>query len=323
MLAAGPALLQLQQQGKFSPDSALGQYFPFLKNTDKAGLKLREVLAHQAGLQAWQPFWKDLRRKNGELRHRFFHADSSARFPLPAAAGLWARHDLPARIYAAIGASPLNAKPGYVYSDLSFYLYPELVRARTGLAFEDYLTKNVYRPLGATTLGFRPQNRFAKARIVPTEYDSAFRRQLLHGTVHDEGAALLGGLSGHAGLFGSANDVAKLAQTYAWGGRYGGQQLFDKTVLDEWTRAQFAGNRRGLGFDKQAAPPVGNTARSASAGGFGHSGFTGTFFWVDPETELVYVFLSNRVHPSRRNSKLGDLNVRTEILQVVLESVRE
>ena len=164
-------------------------------------------------------------KKNGALRRRYFRADSSARFPLLVARGLWASRKVPARINQQIGASPLNDKPGYVYSDLSFMLYPQLVQARTGLAFEDYLQQQVYRPLGATTLGFRPARRFPLARLVPTEVDSAFRRQLLHGTVHDEGAALLGGFSGHAGLFGDANDVAKLVQTYSWGGRYGGQQL--------------------------------------------------------------------------------------------------
>ena len=322
VLAATPALLQLQAQGKFSPDSTLGQYFPFLRKTDKANLKLRDVLTHQAGLQAFIPFWKELTRKNGQLRHRYFHQDSSRRFPLPVAASLWARKDLPARVYAEIGASPLNAKPSYVYSDLSFYLYPELVKARTGLPFEKYLLENVYRPLGASTLTFRPTSRFWRTRLVPTEYDSAFRRQLLHGTVDDEGAALLGGISGHAGLFGTANDVAKLAQTYAWGGRYGGQQIFDPKILAQWTSQQFAGNRRGLGFDRPATPPAGNTARSASARSFGHSGFTGTYFWVDPETELVYVFLSNRVHPSRHNTRLSDLNVRTEIQQVIINSLR-
>ncbi|RYY13539.1 MAG: hypothetical protein EOO36_15670 [Cytophagaceae bacterium] len=162
------------------------------------------------------------------------------------------------------------------------------------------------------------------SRIVPTEYDSLFRRQLLHGYVDDEDAALLGGISGHAGLFGSANDVAQLAQAYAWGGRYGGQQLFDKNSLADYTRQQFAGtgNRRGLAFDRPSSLPSGNTAPGASAGSFGHSGFTGTYFWVDPEKELVVVVLTNRVNPSRRNNKLSELNVRTQIQQVAIEAIR-
>ncbi|MET4075524.1 glycoside hydrolase family 3 N-terminal domain-containing protein [Hymenobacter sp. UYCo722] len=323
LLAATPALMRLQGERKFSPDSTLGNYFPFLRGTNKANLKMRDVLAHQAGLKAWIPFWQELRRKNGTMRRRYFRADSSARFPLPAAAGLWARKDLPARIYKEIGESPLNAKPGYVYSDLSFILYPELVRARTGQPLDAYLQKEVYRPLGATTLGFRPTNRFPLKRIVPTEVDTAFRQQLLHGTVHDEGAALLGGLSGHAGLFGDANDVAKLAQTYAWGGRYGGQQLFDKAVLAEWTRCQFCpDNRRALAFDRPAANPTVNSAKNASQSSYGHTGFTGTYFWVEPAKDLVVVLLTNRVHPTRRNNKLTELSVRSALLQVAIEAAR-
>ncbi|MDO7877179.1 glycoside hydrolase family 3 N-terminal domain-containing protein [Hymenobacter sp. ASUV-10] len=323
VLAATPALMQLQAAGKFSPDSTLGQYFPTLRKTNKASLKLRDVLAHQAGLKAFIPFWQDLTNKKGELRHRYVHTDSSARFPLPVAAGLWGSRRLPEIIVAKIGESALNEKPGYVYSDLSFYLYPQLVKARTGLTFEEYVQRNIYRPLGASTLGFRPKNLFAPGRIVPTEYDSTFRRQLLNGTVDDEGAALLGGISGHAGLFGTANDVAKLAQTYAWNGRYGGRQLFAENVLAEYTRCQFCPqNRRGLGFDRQATPPVGNTAKGASGRSFGHAGFTGTYFWVDPATELVVVVLTNRVHPSRHNNKLSQLNLRTDIQQVAVESIK-
>ena len=324
LMAATPALLKLQADHKFSPDSTLGNYFAFLRGTNKANLKMRDVLTHQARLQAWIPFWKELTKKNGDLRRRYFRADSSARFPLPAAAGLWASKDLPVRIYKAIGASPLNEKSGYVYSDLSFILYPELVKARTGLPFDAFLQREVYGPLGATTLGFRPTNRFPLARIVPTEVDSAFRRQLLHGTVHDEGAALLGGLSGHAGLFGDANDVAKLAQTYAWGGRYGGQQLFDKTILADWTSCQFCpDNRRALAFDRPAANPSLNSAKSASPGSYGHTGFTGTYFWVEPKEDLVVVLLTNRVHPTRRNNKLTEMSVRSSLLQLAIEAVRK
>ncbi|MCC3154258.1 glycoside hydrolase family 3 N-terminal domain-containing protein [Hymenobacter sp. BT770] len=324
LMASTPALLKLQEQNKFSPDSTMGQYFPFLRGTNKANLRMRDVLTHQARLKAWIPFWKELTRKNGELRRRFFRSDSSARFPLPAAQGLWARKKLPARIYKEIGESPLNEKPGYVYSDLSFILYPELVKARTGQTFDAFLQREVYGPLGATTLGFRPTNRFPLRRIVPTEVDSAFRRQLLHGTVHDEGAALLGGLSGHAGLFGSANDLAKLAQTYAWGGRYGGQQIFKQEILADWTRCQFCpDNRRALAFDRPATNPTVNSAKNASQSSYGHTGYTGTYFWVEPKEDLVVILLTNRVHPSRNNNKLTELGVRSALLQIAIEAVHK
>ncbi|WP_426061939.1 glycoside hydrolase family 3 N-terminal domain-containing protein [Hymenobacter sp. B1770] len=324
LMASTPALLKLQEQGKFSPDSSMGQYFPFLRGTNKADLRMRDVLTHQARLKAWIPFWKELTKKNGQLRRRYFRADSSARFPLQVADELWARKTLPARLYKEIGESPLNEKPGYVYSDLSFILYPELVKARTGQTFDAFLQQQVYRPLGASTMGFRPTNRFTLRRIVPTEVDSAFRRQLLHGTVHDEGAALLGGLSGHAGLFGSATDVAKLAQTYAWGGRYGNQQVFNKEIMADWTRCQFCpDNRRALAFDRPAANPTVNSAKSVSQSSYGHTGYTGTYFWVDPKEELVVVLLTNRVHPSRNNNKLTEMSVRSSLLQLALEAVRK
>jgi beta-N-acetylhexosaminidase len=322
VLAATPALLKLQEQGKFSPDSTLEQFFPFLRKTDKAGLKMRDVLTHQAGLPAWIPFWKALAKDDGTLRRRWFRADSSKQFPLPVARGLWGRKDLPAYIYEQIGAAPLTPTQGYVYSDLSFYLYPDLVRRRTGQPFEEFLAKKVYRPLGSG-LHFQPLHHVAESRIAPTEYDSLFRRQLLRGYVDDEGAAMLGGVSGHAGLFGSANDVAQLAQAYAWGGRYGGQQVFKTDILAEYKRCQFCPtNRRGLAFDRPSSPATGNTAPGASASSFGHSGFTGTYFWVDPEKELVVVVLTNRLNPSRRNNKLSQLNVRTQIQQVAIEAIQ-
>ncbi len=320
VLAATPALLRLQAQGKFSPDSTLGQLFPFLRKTNKAGLPMRAVLAHQAGLPAGLPFWKAFAKPDSSLRRAWFRADSSARFPLPVARGLWGSRRLPGCLYRQIGAAPLLAQPGYVDSDLSFYLYPELVLRRTGQSFARFLEQEVYRPLGSG-LRFRPLHTASAGRIAPTEYDSLLRRQLLRGYVDDEGAALLGGVSGHAGLFGSSNDVAQLAQTYAWGGRYGGQQLFDKNILADWVRPQLPGNPRGLALDR-ARPGAENTAPGASAGSFGHSGFTGTYFWVDPEKELVVVVLTNRVNPSWRNQKLSELRVRTQIQQAALEALR-
>ncbi|SHJ73663.1 beta-glucosidase [Hymenobacter daecheongensis DSM 21074] len=343
--AALPALMKLQDEGKFNPDMTLGQLFPEFKGTNKQDLKLRDVLAHQARLKAWIPFWRDYTKPKGffnwviskspaakdvplnrptELSRRFFRPDSSARFPFRAATRLWARKDFPQRITKAIAESPLNEKPGYVYSDLSFIMYPQFVKRASGKSLDRFVTDEFYRPLGATTLSFNPTRRFPLSRIAPTEYDSLFRRSLLHGTVDDEGAALLGGLSGHAGLFGNANDLAKLVQLYAWNGSYGGQQLLKAETLQEYTRCQFCpDNRRALGFDRPALNPAVNSAKSASPQSYGHTGFTGTYFWVDPKEDLICIVLTNRVNPSRRNNKISELNVRTGVLQVALESVRK
>ncbi|WP_245575751.1 glycoside hydrolase family 3 N-terminal domain-containing protein [Hymenobacter norwichensis] len=339
-----PALMKLQDEGKFNPDMTMGQLFPEFKGTNKQDLKLRDVLTHQARLQSWIPFWKDYTKPRGlfnsifgkspaakdvsstkpaELNRRYFRPDSSARFPLPAGPNLWARQDFPERITKAIGESPLNEKPGYVYSDLSFIMYPQFIKSVSGKPINQFITDEIYRPLGATTLGFNPTRRFPLARITPTEYDSLFRHGQLHGTVHDEGAALLGGLSGHAGLFGNANDLAKLVQLYAWNGKYGGQQLIKPETMAEYTRCQFCpDNRRALGFDRPAANPTVNSAKSVSQQSYGHTGFTGTYFWVDPKEELTCIVLTNRVNPTRRNNKISERSVRSGVLQVALESVR-
>jgi len=322
--AALPALMLLQDRGLFGPDYTMGALFDFLQGTNKQDLRLRDVLTHQARLRAFIPFWQDYVQPGGRRRPEFLRPDSSEAFPLPVAAGVWASRALPGQLYQGIGASALNAKPGYVYSDLSFMLYPYYVQKATGQPLDQFLARELYGPLGAATLGFNPTRRFPVRRIAPTEYDSAFRHQLVRGTVHDEGAALLGGVSGHAGLFGSANDLAKLVQLYLWQGRYGGQQLIKAETIAEYTRCQFCpDNRRALGFDKpDPQNPALNAARSASPRSYGHTGFTGTYFWVEPDLDLFVILLTNRVNPTRNNGKLGELGVRSALLQLAIESAQ-
>jgi len=320
--AALPALMRLQDQGLFGPDYTMGALFDFLKDTDKQDLRLRDVLTHQARLKAFIPFWQGYVQKGGGLQPQFFQPDSSSAFPLPVAQNLWGSRELPGRIYQGVAASPLNSKPGYVYSDFSFMLYPYYVQRATSQPFDQFLAQEIYGPLGATTLGFNPERRFPRQRIAPTEYDSVFRHALVHGTVHDENAAMLGGVSGHAGLFGNANDLAKLVQMYLWQGRYGGQQLIKAETVAEYTSCQFCPtNRRGLGFDKpDPTNPALNAAHSASPRSYGHTGFTGTYFWVEPDNDLFVILLTNRVNPTRRNGKLGELGVRSALLQLAIES---
>ena len=322
--AALPALMLLQDHGLLGPDYTLGALFDFLQGTNKQDLRLRDVLAHQARLRASISFWPQYMNADGRPKAEFLQPDSSAAFPLPVARGLWASRAVPGQLYAGIGASALNAKPGYVYSDLSFMLYPYYVQRATGQPFDQFITEQLYRPLGAGTLGFNPLHRFPISRIAPTEYDSAFRHQLVRGTVHDEGAALLGGVSGHAGLFGSANDLAKLVQLYLWQGRYGGQQLIQPETIAGYTACPFCpGNRRALGFDKpDPQNPALNAARGASPRSYGHTGFTGTYFWVEPDLDLFVILFTNRVNPTRRNGKLGELGVRSALLQLAIESAQ-
>ncbi|KAA5539271.1 glycoside hydrolase family 3 N-terminal domain-containing protein [Adhaeribacter rhizoryzae] len=320
------ALMKLQDEGKFDFNKTVGDYLPEFRGSSKENLVFKEILAHQARLQAWIPFWQVTKKKNGKFKWYTFKADSSARFPTKVAQNLYMHRNYHNKIYKQIKESPLNEKAGYVYSDLSFYLYPVIVERLTGKKFEEYLKENFYKPLGAQTLTFTPEKYFPHSRIVPTEYDSLFRKQLLHGTVHDEGAAMLGGVSGHAGLFGNANDLAKLMQMYLQKGEVAGRRYISEATLNTYTSCQFCPtNRRALGFDRINSPYVenGNAAKGASPESFGHSGFTGTFTWVDPKYDLVYVFLSNRVHPTRNNNKLSQLNTRTAVQQVIYDAIEE
>lgn len=327
--AALPALMKLHSEGKFNLDDPISKYSDIFDRKDKRNITFREVLAHQGGLQAWIPYWKNTVKKNGKFKWSTFKSDSSKRFPYKVAENLYLNRNYHKKIYKAIRKSPVDSKQGYVYSDLSFYLYPHLVEALAGQDFLSYLNENFYEPLETGTLTYNPYLKFSPERIVPTEYDSLFRKNQIHGRVHDEGAAMLDGVSGHAGLFGNAVDLAKLMQMYLQNGEYGGRQYIDSTTIAEFTRCQYCNSqtksRRALGFDRPNDPYVenGNTAPDASLSSYGHTGFTGTLAWVDPQYNLVYIFLSNRVYPTRENKKLYELNTRTRIQQVIYDALLE
>jgi beta-N-acetylhexosaminidase len=235
---------------------------------------------------------------------------------------LWMNSSYKNQIFAEIIKSPINPSQGYIYSDLHYYFYPKMIEQITKIDFETYLDKT-YKSIGANTLGFNPYKSTELQKIVPTEYDSLFRHTLIHGFVHDEGAVMMGGVSGHAGLFGNANDLSKLMYMYLNKGSYGGTSYIKPSVLTKCTAYQFPdeNNRRGLFFDKLDLKTKSNGPSLASANSFGHSGFTGTFVWLDPDNELLYVFLSNRVYPTRDNKKISELNIRTEVGNAIYRSM--
>jgi len=201
-----------------------------------------------------------------------------------------------------------------------------VVEEITGVPFDSFLKEKIFHPLGAQNLVFNPYKNYPPSKVVETEYDSLFRKQLLHSTVHDEGAAMMGGISGHAGLFGNANDMAKLMHLYMYDGTYGDQHLIKQGVVHQYAKCVNceSGNYRAMGFDRPNRPgdPNGNAAPSAPASSFGHTGFTGTYAWIDPVNDLVYVFLSNRVNPTRENRKLYQLNTRTNVMEVVYQALK-
>ena len=230
-------------------------------------------------------------------------------------------------MFRAILKAPVSEEKKYKYSGLAFYLFPEMIENISGEKYESYLNENFYKPLEAKTLTFNPLNKFPIHQIIPTELDTFFRMQQIHGTVHDEGAAMMGGVSSNAGLFGSAEDLAKLMQMYLNGGEYNGIRFIDSFSIREFTRYQFPenNNRRGLGFDKpllEYDEQKSSVARDASPQSYGHSGYTGTMVWVDPKEDLIFIFLSNRVYPTRNNRKLYEMNIRPKIHQVIYDAIK-
>jgi CubicO group peptidase (beta-lactamase class C family) len=342
--SALPALMKLYGEGKFQLNAPLEKYMPEFKGSDKGGLTFRSMLAHNARLRPWIPYWKGTLRghsrypwqkrwdneriNDGRFRWFTFKKDSSKRFPIYVTDDLWLHRKYKKRIYKAIKKSPLNEEQGYVYSGLLFYLLPEIVADLSTTAYTEYLDQNFYHRLGAFSLGYRPLEEYSREQIVPTEQDTFFRMQQLHGYVHDEGAAMMGGISANAGLFANAGDLAKLMHLYMNNGRAAGEQLIDSASVAEFTRCQYCeeGNRRGLGFDKpmiEYDSTRSYVAASASPSSFGHSGYTGTFTWADPESGLLLVFLSNRVYPTRENRKLYELNIRPRLHEVLYQAILE
>ncbi len=341
-ISAGlPGLMRLYGEGKFDLDAPLKKYFPYFKGSNKANLTFRRMLSHNARLRAsipnwagtlkgsakypWKKGWPKNPVTNGRFKPRTFAPDSSAKYPVRIADHLWQHAGYKKQIYKSLKKSPLVEKPGYLYSDLSLLLVPQVVSGITGQPFDQYLDQTFYRRLGAHTLGFNPANRFPVSGIVPTELDTFFRHQLVQGWVHDENAAMMGGVSGHAGLFGNANDLAKLMQMYLNEGAYGGEQLISASAFREFNQCHFCseGNHRGIGFDKPLPafdPARSYSAQDASLSSFGHSGFTGTFTWADPESGILIVFLSNRVYPYRSRRELYTLNIRQRLHQTVYDA---
>ncbi len=322
------ALMYLYDKGLFDIDGLWQDYFPSFKNSNKANLDFRSVLAHQARLIPYIAFWTTTKRKNGKFKWRTFKSKASKHFPIKITDRLFLHRNYKKRIYKGIKKSKLRADTAYKYSGLSFLLYPDLIQEKTGLPFDTFLYNNFYKPIGAERLVFTPTKYYPLSEIVPTEIDTFFRHQLVHGTVHDENAAMLNGISSNAGLFGNAHDLGKLLQLFLHKGTYAGRQYLKASTVEEFTRCQFCeeGNRRGLGFDKpliEYDAKAAYIAKSASPESFGHSGFTGTLYWVDPEADLIIVFLSNRVYPTRASRKLYSLNIRPSLHEAVYEAIRK
>jgi CubicO group peptidase (beta-lactamase class C family) len=354
--ASVPSVMRLYDEDALHLDSTLSHYLPYLDTTNKSDMVLKDILTHQARLQAWIPFYyKTLEPlypdqelldsdfseaypyklgshsymvKNIQYRDGVYSKTPKDSFSLQVAEDFYMNEHFRDSIIRWIDESELLEDKEYVYSDLGYYYFYRIVEKVTGMQLEDYVRQRFYRPLGAYTTGYRPLERFDVKQVVPTENDMVFRRQLLRGHVHDPGAAMMGGVCGHAGLFSNANDLAKIMQMYLNKGYYGGKRYFRDSTLELFTHSPFReenDNRRGIGFDKPVLEKDEESpaAKCVSASSFGHSGFTGTYTWVDPQNQVLYVFMSNRVHPDMDNVKLIKKDVRTKVQEMIYRAIVE
>ncbi|MGV3706788.1 MAG: serine hydrolase domain-containing protein [Arcticibacter sp.] len=311
------ASMRLYEQNKLQLDSTMGYYVPQARETNKSFIPVRNLMLHQAGLVPYIPFQNSI--KPGD-----YSRDSSEVYSVKVADNYYVRRNyyndvmLPRMLN-----SGLRPSGKYEYSDLSMYFMKEIIETQTAQPLDKYVLNEFYKPLGMKYAGFTPRIRFSKADIVPTENDNYFRKTLLEGYVHDQGAALAGGVAGHAGLFSSANDLAILFQMMLNGGIYGGKQYFQPSTIDMFTSRQSDVSRRGLGFDRWDPDPANRYPSSlASPQTYGHTGFTGTCVWVDPRSKLIYIFLSNRLYEQPAN-KLSSLRVRPKIQDAIYQAINK
>ncbi|HAV53958.1 MAG TPA: beta-N-acetylglucosaminidase, partial [Aequorivita sp.] len=324
ILASLPLVMQLVDKKELGMNTKLSEMLPEYKNSNKANITLKEMLSHYARLKAWIPFYRyTLNEDKTEVSPKYYSDIPDKDFNVQVAQNLYMRRDYMDTIFKTIRESDLNSRLEYKYSDLPYYILKRYFERKFSKPMEQIVQENLYESLGANYMTYLPLEKFSKDNIPPTEQDNIFRNQKVQGYVHDQGAAMLGGVSGHAGLFSNANDVAKVMQMYLWKGFYGGKRYFDPDVLDLFNTCYYCDKnvRRGVGFDKPQLGTSGPTCGCVSMTSFGHSGFTGTFAWADPEQEIVYVFLSNRTFPDAENRKLIKSDLRSKIQEAIYEAI--
>jgi CubicO group peptidase (beta-lactamase class C family) len=317
------AAMFLHSRGELDLTKTLGYYLPELTTTNKGGILLKDLLAHEAGLKAFIPHYtKTL--SSGKWNPSYYADSSSQEFTLPVSNEMFAKQSLRDSLWKWTVKSELLPKPhGYVYSDLTMYFMQEVIERVVGQPLDEFVDQNFYAPLGLKSLTFKPFEKMPLSRIAPTEKDVTFRGRQIQGYVHDPGAAMYGGVAGHAGLFGTAQDLAVILQLLLNKGSYGDVTLMKPETIATFTKRQSTQSRRGWGWDKPDPEKGkgGPAGRLAPKSTFGHTGFTGTSMWADPENQLSYIFLSNRVYPKAENNTLIDLGIRTQIHDLIYEAI--
>ena len=324
ILVSIPLLMKMVDEGDITLDSKLQDILPRYKNSNKASITLKEMLSHFAKLRPWIPFYKSTLDSVAKYKNpQFFRLKKSVDFPIQISENIFLRADFTDSINNRILKSELLENREYRYSDLPYYMIKELIESHYDKSLDSLIKNYFYNKIGANYSTYLPLNHFDKASVVPTEEDNYFRFERVHGHVHDMGAAMQNGVGGHAGLFSNANDVAKIMQMYIQKGNYGGYQFIESKTFDAFNKCYYCknDNRRGIGFDKPQLNEDGPTCGCVSMESFGHTGFTGTITWADPEDEIIYVFLSNRTYPDSSNNDLLDNNIRTEVQRFIHEAI--
>ncbi len=327
--AATLSVMKLQEEGIIDVNKPLKTYLTELDTTNKAGIIIKDMMAHRAGLKDWLRFYyhtiSNPGGKNPRPLKELYRPQSDSLFSLAVTEKLYLRSDFADSIWQQIKTSDLRKNKKYKYSDLGFYLIADLVHRMTGKTIDEYTRETFYEPLGLNRITYNPWKQFPIEEIAPTEEDSYFRRQKIQGYVHDMGAAMLGGVSGHAGLFADAGDLAVVMQLLLNKGYYGGRQHLNPKTINEFTSRHPKETRRATGFDMKQlnSQRTANMSPLASSETFGHLGFTGTCAWVDPRHNIVFVCLANRTYPSMNNSKYYRMDVRPNVQTVVYEAMEK
>lgn len=313
------ALMHLEEQGVIDRNASFETYLPDLKGTEMGSRLLRDVLAHRAGLTSWIPFYLEALEDSTA-----FSLVPTKEHTQKITNSCFMRPSWQDSIWNKIIGAPIDPVGKHRYSDLGFYAIQRIVESKTGKSLDNLVGELFYDPAGWSSFCFNPLEEMEVKNIAPTENDTLFRKTAVRGTVHDPGAAMLGGICGHAGLFGNAYDLARLMHMLRMGGSYGKVDFFEPETIVDWTRRVDPNpdHRKASGFDRPAnEPDTGPTCNEASPGSFGHSGFTGTLAWADPDEDILFVFLSNRTFPDANNRKLIEWDVRTKIMHEAYQSI--
>ncbi|TCK69251.1 beta-glucosidase-like glycosyl hydrolase [Winogradskyella wandonensis] len=324
ILATLPLIMELKEKNIISLNTKLSKLLPEYKGTNKENITIKQMLSHYARLKPWVPFYaKTLDTVTGKPLKKWYRNSKGKSYDVEVTDKLFMRNDYKDSINQIIKDTDLLSTLRYRYSDLPYYILKQYLEKYYNKGLDELVQDHFYQSIGANYTTYRPREKFSLKDIVPTEIDEYFRYQKVHGYVHDMGAAMQDGVGGHAGVFSNANDVAKLMQMYLQKGFYGGKRYFKTTTLEEFNKCHFChkDNRRGVGFDKPQLGEEGPTCGCISMTSFGHSGFTGTYAWADPEEEIVYIFLANRTYPKAGKNRLLRENIRTEIQRLIYEAI--